>query len=379
MTDSEYDSLAEYYDEQVAPDEETDEPTPLKILNELSILDEPLDSLLVEVYKRGEMTLSEAAERADVPKPKAKRYLGELRMEGYLDINYKGGKKYYYVKSGWETEEFPSGPVIPLVYQYNLLSDEQRLSAIKEAIDEHVSEEDVVADLGAGAGVLSYLAAEKANQVYAVEMEREVYEKGQELLGNEGIENVEYIHGDARDVELPEKVDVVMCEMLDTALAAELQVPVMNFAVENLCKDDFTVIPVEAKTSVKLIQSDYEFYGGTFRLPHFEEYGSRESESFSEENYYHHVRFDEQNTELVEQKVILTATKNGEVNGMQLNTDVRFGENLDFVGASPWLDAPLNLPFNDVYRVEVGDKITIELSYQLGGGLNNITYDVQRS
>lgn len=377
MTDSEYDSLAEYYDEEVAPDEETDEPTPLKILNELSILDEPLDSLLVEVYKRGEMPLSEAAERAGVPKSKAKRYLGELRMQGYLDINYKGGDKYYYVKPGWETEEFPSGPVIPLVYQYNLLSDEQRLSAIKRAIDEHVSEEDIVADLGAGAGVLSYLAAQKADQVYAVEMEREVYEKGRELLTSEGVENVEYIHADARDVELPEKVDVVICEMLDTALAAELQVPVMNFAVENLCKDDCTVIPAEAKTSAKLIQADYEFYGGTFRLPHFEEYGSRESESFSKQNYYHYVQFDEQNTELVEQKINLTATQSGDVNGIQLNTNVRFGEGLDFVGASPWLNAPLNLPFEDTYSVKPGDEITVKLSYQLGGGLNNITYDVQ--
>lgn len=379
MSDGEYDSLAEYYDEEVASEEENDEPTPLKILDESSILDEPLDSLLVEVYKRGEMTLDEAAERADVPKSKAKRHLGELRLQGYLGVDYEGGDKYYYVKSRWETEEFPSGPVIPLVYQYNLLCDEQRLSAIKAAIDEHVSEGDVVADLGAGVGVLSYLASEKAETVYAVEMDREVYEKGREIMTSEGIDNIEYIRGDARDVDLPETVDVVMCEMLDTALAAELQVPVMNFAVEELCKEDCTVIPAEAKTSAKLIQSDYDFYAGTFRLPHFEEYGSRESESFSEENYYHHVRFDEKNAQLVEEQISMTATECGTVNGIQLNTDVRFGEGLEFVGASPWLDAPLNLPFDTTYSVEPGDEITVELSYQLGGGLNNITYEVQEN
>lgn len=372
----EYDSLAEYYESEIGTEEDSDEPTPLTILDETSILDEPLDTILLDVYKRGETTRSEVAERTDIPEPKVKRYLGELRLQGYLGIEYQGGDKYYFVKSRWETEEFPSGPVIPLVYQYNLLCDEQRLSAIEAAIDEHVSEGDVVADLGAGVGVLSYLAAQRAEQVYAVEMDREVYEKGREILTNEGVDNVEYIRGDARDVTLPEKVDVVLCEMLDTALAAELQVPVMNHAVEALCKPDTTVIPAEAKTSAKLIHSDYEFYGGTFRLPHFEEYGSRESESRSGETVYHHVQFDEKNAELVEQQMSMTADTSGTVNGMQLNTDVRFGEGLGFTGASPWLDAPLNLPFDTDYAVEPGQEMTVKLSYQLGGGLTNITYEV---
>ncbi|WP_276258803.1 methyltransferase domain-containing protein [Haloglomus litoreum] len=376
MADNDYDSLSEYYTKEVDTGEGTAGPTPLKVLDESTVLDAPLDRVLVTVYKRGEITLSEVAAETDLPKPKVKRHLGELRLQGYLGIEYEAGEKYYYVKSRWQTEEFPSGPVIPLVYQYNLLSDEQRLSAIKEAIDEHVAAGDVVADLGAGVGVLSYLAAERAETVYAVEMDREVYEKGREIMAEQGIENVTYVRGDAREVDLPEEVDVVMCEMLDTALAAELQVPVMNYAVEQLLADGGTVIPTAAKTSARLVNSDYEFHGGEFRLPHFEEYGARESERRSEETVYHEVRFDEKNAELVEQKVTMTATEAGLVNGVQLNTDVQFGEGLDYTGASPWLDAPLNLPFDEDIHVEPGDEVTIEVSYQLGGGLNNILYDV---
>lgn len=376
MPDNDYDSLSEYYTKEVDTGEGAGGPTPLKVLDESTVLDAPLDRVLVTVYKRGEITLSEVAAETDLPKPKVKRHLGELRLQGYLGIEYEGGEKYYYVKSRWQTEEFPSGPVIPLVYQYNLLSDQQRLSAIKAAIDEHVAAGDVVADLGAGVGVLSYLAAERAETVYAVEMDREVYEKGREIMAEQGIENVTYVRGDAREVELPEAVDVVMCEMLDTALAAELQVPVMNYAVEQLLADDGTVIPTAAKTSARLVCSDYEFHGGEFRLPHFEEYGARESECRSDETVYHEVRFDEKNAELVEQKVTMTATEAGLVNGVQLNTDVQFGEGLDYTGASPWLDAPLNLPFDEDIHVEPGDEVTIEVSYQLGGGLNNILYDV---
>lgn len=376
MPENDYNSLSEYYTKEIDTGEERTEPTPLKVLDESAVLDEPLDRVLVTVYKRGEITLSEVAAETDLPKPKVKRHLGELRLQGYLGVEYEAGQKHYYVKTRWETEEFPSGPVIPLVYQYNLLSDEQRLSAIKAAIDEHVSDGDVVADLGAGVGVLSYLASDRAETVYAVEMDREVYEKGREIMADQGVGNVTYVRGDAREVELPEPADVVMCEMLDTALAAELQVPVMNYAVEELLAEDGVVIPAAAKTSARLVQSDYEFYGGEFQLPHFEEYGARPSERFSEKTVYHEVRFDEKNAELVEQKVTMTATRAGIVNGMQLNTDVQFGEGLDYTGASPWLDAPLNLPFDDPIAVEPGQEVTVEVSYQLGGGLNNILYDV---
>ncbi|MFC7043778.1 methyltransferase domain-containing protein [Halonotius sp. GCM10025705] len=231
MSEQNSDIFAELFskeDESV----ETGAPTPIKVLEETGFLEDPLGEVLLKVYTEGMMSLKEVANEVDLTKSQAKRHLGELRLQGYLGVEFEAGQKFYYVKSRWETEEFPSGPVIPLVYQYNLLSDDQRLSTIKEAIDEHIETGDVVADLGAGVGVLSYLASDKAKKVYAVEMDREVFEEGSRIMENEGLDNVEYIRDDARAVDLPEKVDVILCEMLDTALVAELQVPVMNYAIE---------------------------------------------------------------------------------------------------------------------------------------------------
>lgn len=374
----EYNSLGDYYSDEIQSDEEPSNPTPLKILDESRLLDDPLDKILVEIYKSGEQTLAELAEDIEIAEPELKRHLGELRLQGYLGTEYQDGDKLYFVRNRWETEEFPSGPVIPLVYQYNLLSDRQRLETLKEAIDTVVEPGDIVVDLGAGTGVLSHFAADTAEQVFAVEMDREVFEKGRKILQESSTDSVEYIRGDAREIDLPKEVDVIMCEMLDTALAAELQVPVMNHAIENLAKDDIKVIPSEAKTSAKLVQSDYEFCEVEFRLPHFEEYGSRESDQYSAETVYHRIQFDEPNSELVEKTVTMEATKSGVVNGIQLNTDVRFGAGLDFIGSSPWLNAPLNLPFDSDIPVEEGEEITVELSYELGGGLTNIVYDVRR-
>jgi len=349
---------------------------PLQVIDETKYLDSELGKLLIEIYEHREATLEELAQSVDLPAPQTKRNLSELRKQGYLGVNYEADTKRYYVRSDWSTQEFPSGPIIPLVYQFNLLSDTQRMETLHEAINRTVEPGDTVADLGAGVGFLSCVASQTADEVYAVEIDREVYEKGNQILERAGIENVKYIRGDAREVEIPTDVDVVLCELLDTGLIAELQVPVMNYVIEEFAGSDVRTVPVDARTSLRLIESDYSFYDYEFRIPHFEEYGSRESQPRSDKQTYHEISFQEQNSELVEQRVTLDANEDGVINGIQLNTEVRFAPRMEYTGASPWLNPPLNLPFEQDIEVQEGDSITVEITYELGGGLNNIVYDV---
>lgn len=347
---------------------------PLKVMDETKYLEDELGEILFEVYERGRVSLDKVAGHVDRPKTRVKKDLGELRKQGYLGVDYESDKKRYYVRSDWGTQEFPSGPIIPLVYQYNLLSDKQRMDSLRRAIDETVGTDDTVADLGAGVGVLSHIAAETAEHVYSVEIDREVYEKGKELA--EGKDNIEFIRGDARSIELPEDVDVILCELLDTALITELQVPVMNHAIENLTSSEFKTVPKSARTSMSLINTDYEFFEYEFRLPHFEEYGSRESVLMSEKEVYHEVSFNETNPEIVEETVTLKSSEGGVVNGIQLNTNIRFADRMEMVGSSPWLNPPLNLPFDEDREVGEGEAITVEVSYELGGNLNDVLYEI---
>ena len=292
-----------------------------------------------------------------------------------MSVDYEADTKRYFVRSDWGTQEFPSGPIIPLVYQFNLLSDTQRMEALHKAIKTTVDTGDIVADLGAGVGGISCMAARYGKKVHAVEIDREVYEQGRQVVEQAGLDNIEYLRADAREVDLPAETDVIMCEMLDTGLIAELQVPVMNHAIEQL-GENVQTIPIRAKTGMRLIQTDYEFYNTEFRLPHFEEYNSRKSEPRSEREDYHKITFTEQNSELVEEEVTVEATEAGIVNGTQLQTHIQFAPGMDYTGASPWLNPPLNLPFEEDYPVSVGDEITVSISYELGGGLQNIVYRV---
>ena len=84
----------------------------------------------------------------------------------------------------------------------------------------------VVYDLGAGSGILSSWAAPHAELVYAVEINKSIGKRTGSNL--KYIENVEVICADAREVSFLKKADVIICEMLDTALIDEEQVPVLN-------------------------------------------------------------------------------------------------------------------------------------------------------
>ncbi|MFB6215710.1 MAG: hypothetical protein ABEJ72_01895, partial [Candidatus Aenigmatarchaeota archaeon] len=165
---------------------------------------------------------------------------------------------------------------------------------------------------------------------------------------------------------------------LDTGLIAELQVPVMNHAVNTFLVDEGKVIPRKAKTSACLIHTDYVFEGAEFRLPHFEAYGSRESQTLSEKKVYHEIKFNEENSLQVDEKLVLKASEEGVVNGLQLNTDVLMAEGQGYTGASEWLDPPLNLPMEIDIPVKSGDEIKVILSYELGGGLGKVSYEVAK-
>ena len=96
-----------------------------------------------------------------------------------------------------------------------MICDRVRTEAFRRAIDSVVRPGDVVLDVGAGTGILSLFAARAgAARVYAVERTT-VAVLAQELAAANGVaEIVQVIHGDIMDIELPERVDVIVSEWL---------------------------------------------------------------------------------------------------------------------------------------------------------------------
>jgi protein arginine N-methyltransferase 1 len=95
------------------------------------------------------------------------------------------------------------------------LSDAVRVAAFRDAIREVVAPGSVVLDLASGTGILGLLACEAgASRVYSVEVTGMIEIARAAAAANGHDERVIGIHGLSTDINLPEPVDVIVCDQI---------------------------------------------------------------------------------------------------------------------------------------------------------------------
>jgi predicted RNA methylase len=68
------------------------------------------------------------------------------------------------------------------------------------------------------------------------------------------------LHGDASKIELPEKIDVLICELLCTGQFFEPQVQVINH-LRKYFKPDTKIIPQQVESYIQLLDAHEILYG----------------------------------------------------------------------------------------------------------------------
>jgi predicted RNA methylase len=274
-------------------------------------------------------------------------------------------------------ERFPTGPMIPLPYQFNMLGDAQRTAAFREVILSVVHRDHIVLDLGAGVGILSLFAAERAQRVIAVEADSRIASVARTAIRCLGLsQKVTVLIADILTLRTSIGADVCICEMIDAGLLSELQVPVMNYAISKLLKPNPVVIPRKAYLSIELVHVDYEFFGYTFPLPHYESLEVRAADTvLSNRMVYKTLNFATVNDVKVNETIFLTVTAPGLANSLRIFTSVEVGNGI-IVGNTAWFAHPLILPFSDK-RVAEGDQIRVHLRYEFGSGWDKLRYEVE--
>ena len=147
------------------------------------------------------------------------------------------------------------------------LLDKRRTSCFSKAISKTVKKGDIVLDSGTGSGILAMLSAKAgARKVYAVEVDPVIADVARKNVEKNGFGDViEVINKDIKQIVLPEKLDVVTMEMLDTGLVAEQQVMGMNNLISmGLVTDRTSVIPGVFETYIQFADYDFNLYGFDF-------------------------------------------------------------------------------------------------------------------
>lgn len=99
-------------------------------------------------------------------------------------------------------------------YHQWLLQDPERTDQLRRVVGALVRPGDVVADVGAGSGILAIWARRAgAARVYAVEASP-IVRLAREMVHRNGIDGIVFLEGDGATIDLPEPVDVLVSECL---------------------------------------------------------------------------------------------------------------------------------------------------------------------
>jgi len=157
------------------------------------------------------------------------------------------------LRQPWMLEGFAS----PFVHEPMLL-DKIRCDAYREAIQRTVKPGDLVVDLGAGTGLLSFFALQAgARHVYAIEMTG-IADAAAELIEANGFrDRVTLIRQSSKKAHLPERCDVLVTETLSAfCFDTENIIEFVADARERFLKPGGRVIPESADTFLLPISSE---------------------------------------------------------------------------------------------------------------------------
>ncbi len=251
-------------------------------------------------------------------------------------------------------------------YHFDLIWDQERLSVFHEAIIEMAG--GIVFDIGSGCGILSILASFYSDRVYSVEINPKAAKCAQSNF--KPYSNITLINDDARDIVFPEKADLIICEMLDTALIDEEQIPVLNSILKYL-KRGGNIIPCRILNAVELVSMK-----GNIISYEDDVLKNLNYESMSDMVIYNQIEFKNKVDEDIDILVEFDALKEGNVSGIKITTFTLLTPDI-ICGPTPMLNPPLMIPTGKI-KVNKGDTIKMELSYKMGGGLDNIRTRVER-
>ena len=176
------------------------------------------------------------------------------------------------------------------------------------------------------------------------------------------------ICADAREVTFSKKADVIICEMLDTALIDEEQVPVLN-SVRKYLKNDGIIIPCGIINCVEPLEVEIEHIC-------YEEDGDPKNLVLGDPLFYSRINFKNHINETFNESLNIKIKMSGIFSAIKITTFTLIKKNI-ICGPTPMLNSPLIIPVNRI-KVNSGDILKLDLSYEMGGGLESVRAGIKK-
>lgn len=277
------------------------------------------------------------------------------------------------------------GQFIPIHYHYQMLDHAGRTGGFEQAIARVVKPGMTVLELGCGTGVLSFFAARAgAARVYSVERLPHVAKAARQFLAaNHVADRVEVVLADAATYLPPCPVDVVICEMLHTAMLREKQLTVIAaFKERYLAKFGGPLprfLPEAAVMAVQPVMTDYEFHGYAAPIPMFvDATNARRTRNLAAPALYSVFSYaDDYATQFaVDQTVTIEHT--GTLNSLRFITKNPLAILEDEGRSIDWDMQDLIIPLATPIAVTAGDTLRLAFTYDAGDSILAISEAIDR-
>jgi SAM-dependent methyltransferase len=145
-------------------------------------------------------------------------------------------------------------------YHRELLADETRTNAFREAITRVVRPGDVVVDLGCGSGILSFFACQAgAARVYSIDQTHAADVASLLARHNDFGDRITVLHGEAKTIDLPERANVLLSETLGVAGLDEGIAEIVADARSRFLEPDARIIPQRVGVSIVPVEVEHEY------------------------------------------------------------------------------------------------------------------------
>lgn len=265
------------------------------------------------------------------------------------------------------------------------LVDEERTLAFQNAIKAKVKKNNTVIDMGTGSGIMAMFATKAgAKKVFAMEFDPFVASIAKKIFrANQSLsKKISLLIEDARTVCFPTKVkfDVVISEMLTTAMIDEPQVrAINNLHAKGLVDSSTRFIPERQDTFATLTHADYSLFGvATPMILHlwkWHNWSKLKLKMMSAPVLLNSVSFKEINKEKFTALIEIIARRTGSVNGLYLTSKSILSKGI-VVGDTEAMNAPMLIPLKKTKIVALNQKVRVRVAYTFGGGYENFRVDI---
>lgn len=212
----------------------------------------PPDTLLILDTFRTPVSMSEAVKRLQ---PHFNKRGALLRMMATISTLVKQGAL---VPASDENVSQPS----TLSLHRLLLRDEFRTLRYLDALRAVVRPDDVVLDIGTGSGILAAAAAlAGARHVYAIEANAMANVARKVFEANGLTDKITLIQAWSNDIELPERADVLVSEIISNGIFGQNILRATQDAAQRLLKPNARLIPARVRLYAMLAEIGADWFG----------------------------------------------------------------------------------------------------------------------